>query len=289
MKRLTIFRRNYAPYMIATILPVIAAGCATLFLKKVSPASCNPDIATLSGSSGSESISPQTFRLVTGPEDQLSAAARAQIASAPPGSVTYVKTLQEFNLEVSREAGNLAPGGFFLGDSPTFAWRADGPLVYGHILQNLLDVMILNMMIASDYQPLDVPFTANIGDLLIFVAIAGFSMAMYPAFLILYPTAERLRGIRSMQYSNGVTVTPLWLSYLAFDFLVTLIVASVSAIVFQAVTGVWYYLGYLFLILRPCSRMPCHLEPSLNSGRSLSAQPYSARRFWSSSSPISSC
>ncbi|KAH6867730.1 hypothetical protein B0T10DRAFT_419426 [Thelonectria olida] len=247
-KRFAIFRGNPMPYLAAVAIPIIAAGCASIFLSGVSATSCDPSMDSLQSDSGS-SMSPQSYRLVAGPESQLSEAAMTMIRQTPTGSVTLVDTLDQFHHEVRNQYFNLTPGGFFLGDEPTFAWRADGPLVFGHTVQNLINNELLNISITSDYKVLAVPYAGSIGDLLIFATIFGLAMAVYPAFLGLYPTFERLRGIRAMHYSNGVHALPLWLAYLGFDFLVTLLIATVATIIFAAVTSVWYHLEYLFTVL----------------------------------------
>ncbi|KAH0138868.1 putative ABC transporter, partial [Aureobasidium melanogenum] len=45
-KRLTILRRNYLPHMAAVLIPVIAGGLVTLFLKGFNPLSCSPEAAS---------------------------------------------------------------------------------------------------------------------------------------------------------------------------------------------------------------------------------------------------
>jgi len=57
----------------------------------------------------------------------------------------------------------------------------------------------------------DIPWPSKTGDSLQFVFYFGLVMACYPAFFALYPTIERLRGVRALQYSNGVRSLPLWL------------------------------------------------------------------------------
>ncbi|PGH04463.1 hypothetical protein AJ80_08516 [Polytolypa hystricis UAMH7299] len=245
-KRFTILRRNPAPYLAAILIPIIAAGCSTLFLRNLERTSCDPSIESLR--SNSDSFNAQQSRLVIGPRDQLPETALKIISEAPPGAVTYVDSLIQFNQEVQRQYANLTPGGFFLGEEPTFAWRADAPLIFGTLTQNLLDNMLLNVTIETMYNPLDIPFAADIGNLMIFVMYFGLSMAIYPAFLGLYPTIERLRGIRSMHYSNGVRALPLWLAYILFDLMITLIVTIVAVIIFNRVADVWFYSEYMFLI-----------------------------------------
>ncbi|RSM18497.1 hypothetical protein CDV31_002633 [Fusarium ambrosium] len=246
-KRFAIFRRNPTPYLAAIAIPIIAAGCASIFIGGLSTTTCDPSIESLKSSS--DSTSPQSYRIVTGPENQLSEAAMSTIRKSPEGSVTLVDTLEQFHQEVQKQYANLTPGGFFLGDEPTFAWRADGPLIFGHTIQNLIDIELLNVSISSNYKVLAVPYSGSIGDLFIFSTIFALAMAVYPAFLGLYPTFERLRGIRAMHYNNGVHAMSLWLAYLAFDFLVTLLVSTVATIIFAAMSRVWYHLEYLFTVL----------------------------------------
>ncbi len=75
-------------------------------------------------------------------------------------------------------------------------------------------------------------------------------MAAAPAFFSLYPTLERVRLVRGLEYSNGVRALPLWLAYLMFDFSISLFSTSVIGIIFATVSGaVWYQLGYLYLVL----------------------------------------
>ncbi|KAK7422996.1 hypothetical protein QQX98_001286 [Neonectria punicea] len=221
-KRFAIFRRNPVPYIVAIAIPIIAAGCCTLFLKNIAATDCDPDLESLSSG--------------------LVEAALETISNAPLGSVTMVDTLAQFNYGVQQQYADLNPGGFFLGDKPTIAWRADGPLVFGQTLQNLLDSTILNITIHSNYKPLAIPSVGKISDSLIFTTVFGLAMAVYPAFFGLYPTFERLRGIRGMHYSNGVH------AYLVFDFLVTLLISAVVTIILGAVTDIWYHLEYLFTV-----------------------------------------
>lgn len=73
-------------------------------------------------------------------------------------------------------------------------------------------------------------------------------MAAYPAFFALYPTIERMRNIRGLEYSNGVRSLPLWLAYMTFDFIPVLLSSAIGVAVFAAVSNVWYHVGYLFII-----------------------------------------
>lgn len=52
-----------------------------------------------------------------------------------------------------------------------------------------------------------------------------------------------------MHYNNGVNALPLWLAYLTFDFLVTMLVSTIATIVFAAMPRVWYHIKYLFTVM----------------------------------------
>lgn len=72
---------------------------------------------------------------------------------------------------------------------------------------------------------------------------------MYPAFFALYPTFERTRKIRALQYSNGVRAQPLWLSYALFDFFFIVVIAMVCTIVIAEQEKWWFAAGYMFPVL----------------------------------------
>ncbi|ORX91739.1 hypothetical protein BCR34DRAFT_629561 [Clohesyomyces aquaticus] len=195
--------QNTLPYLILLSIPIIAAGCSTLFLKNDPYSSCNPTEQISSTSSA---------------QPELSETAMQRITQAPPGSVTMVETLDGYNSAVHQKFGQLMPGGFFLGDKPTMAWRADGPPIFAHIA-------------------LGVPFQPKTGDQLLFIIIFGLSMPAYPAFLAL-----------AMHYSNGVRVIPLWLSYLIFDFgFVLAIIIFGATAASQTVTFLAYFVIFMIV------------------------------------------
>lgn len=61
-------------------------------------------------------------------------------------------------------------------------------------------------------------------------------------------SAERIRNIRSVQYSNGVRSAPLWLAYLLFDGILVLLVSIVAFILLTELWHGWYHLSYLFAV-----------------------------------------
>ncbi|KAL9112316.1 MAG: hypothetical protein Q9227_003434 [Pyrenula ochraceoflavens] len=264
-KRATVLRRNYLPYTAAFLIPVIASGLVTLFLKNFKQLGCSPaqnsytfDVSTLA--------SEARFDLVLGPPSKIPENALRAFASSLGGhgndlggsnftsfarALHFVDTLDEFNTYINNNFHNVTPGGFFLGDGsspPTFAWRGDGDIAYGMIIQNALDSLATNVSISQQYQAFDVPWAPDSGKALQLLTYLGLAFSIYPAFFALYPTVERLRNVRSLHYSNGVRSLPLWLAYVAFDFLIVLAASVISIIIFAGVSSVWYHLEYLFVV-----------------------------------------
>ena len=265
-KRLTILRRNYLPYCAAFLIPVIAAGLVTLFLKGFKGAGCSANDQISIGDI-SNLLTQVDFELVIGPPSKLDLQALRRFQSTLPGgggsgstgstgsalttAIHYVNTLGEFNQYVERRYANITPGGFFLGENgspPTFAYRGNAGIQFATITQNALDNLLTNVSISSQYQSFDTPIPDSAGNTLQLIVYFGLAMAVYPAFFALYPTVERLRNVRTLHYSNGVRSLPLWLSYVFFDFLIVVATSILSVVIFRAVTNVWYHLEYLFVV-----------------------------------------
>jgi len=265
-KRATVFRRNALPNMAALLIPVIAAGLCTLFISSFGGAGCQPT-DQVSQSTIASLASQIDFDLVVGPASALSLQSLQRIQASLPGggqasgggpnlttlqnSVHMVNSLADFNKYISTNYANVTPGGIWLGDknsSPTFAYRGNGAIALATITQNALDSLLTNVTIASQYQTFDIPWQADQGNTLQFCVYLGLAMAIYPAFFALYPCVERLRNVRALHYSNGVRSLPLWLAYIAWDYVFVLAGAVISIIILRAVNDVWYGLGYLFVV-----------------------------------------
>jgi hypothetical protein len=163
-----------------------------------------------------------------------------------------VNSLDEFNDYIQTNQTTLSPGGFYLGDAhspPTFAYQGNGAVQYSVIIQNLMDTLLTNVSIATQYSSFDLPWSADTGNTLQLAVHLGLALAIYPAFYALYPCVERLRSVRALHYSNGVRALPLWLAYTTFDFCFILVSSAFVAIILRAASDVWYGLGYLFVVL----------------------------------------
>ncbi|KAJ4380361.1 hypothetical protein N0V86_004672 [Didymella sp. IMI 355093] len=251
-KRWTILRRNFWPYVFALLLPIVAAGLVTLFLKNYTAVGCDP---------GETSNDPQVFTLANtdaiplipiGPTS-LVGDAISQIVERTginTDSFHIVDTLDEFNDYVQTRFHNITPGGFFIRENePTImAYLGNGGVVGGLITLNTLDNVLSNVAISTQYQQFAVPFAPSMGDTLQLTLYFGLAMCVFPALFALYPTQERLRKVRALHYSNGIRAVPLWLAYTAFDFIFVLIIAGVTTAIFAGASSAFYGPGYMFVV-----------------------------------------
>lgn len=264
-KRYLVARRNPLPLLAAFIIPIIAAGLVSLFLKDYELPSCNPQ--AIGDASDIVSFSSQvSYQLVAGPSSALTPEVLQRFAATLPGSsgngaanasrllssLILVDTLTEFNDAIDKTFANITPGGFFVGTSgqpPTIAWKGNGGFLNAQIMLNALDNVLAGVPIASQYQPFDVPWPSDAGAGLQMITYFGLALAIAPAFFALYPTLERLRNVRSLHYSNGVRALPLWLAYTAFDFVIVVVFSALTTIIFSTISATWYHVGYIFVVL----------------------------------------
>ncbi|TVY34997.1 ATP-binding cassette sub-family A member [Lachnellula occidentalis] len=260
-KRYTILRRNYLPYTAAFLLPIIAAGLVSLFLKGFKAVGCSPS-QQISLADVESLAALVDYDIIVGPSSLFSTATLASLSGSltsdpiPSGVQVHralheVDTLLQFNDYIAQNFANVTPAGIFVGDSTTqstLAYKGDGDINNGVFGQNILNTMLTNITIHTQYSSFDIPWAPSTGKSLQLVVYFGLAMAAYPGFFSLYPTVERTRNIRGLEYSNGVRSLPLWLAYLGFDFIIVIGSSALSVIIFAAVSTAWYHVGYLFVV-----------------------------------------
>ncbi|KAI4844421.1 putative ABC transporter [Aureobasidium sp. EXF-8845] len=251
-KRITILRRNYLPYMAAVLIPIIAAGLVTLFLKGFSPLSCSPDAS----SSTEEVVSFATldsdpFDFPAGPTAQIPTTLLSDLYPGLVDAIAPVTSIDAFIEYVQSNYSRVFPGGYYLdaqGGAPLFAWRGNYELDFAILTQNILDSSLLGSPIITTYQAFQRPWAPSAGKTLQFILYFGLAMCAYPGFFALYPTSERVAKVRALHYSNGIRAFPLWLAYTIFDFMFVLIISVVAIVIFVSVSSALYAPGTLFVV-----------------------------------------
>ncbi|KAF1973983.1 nod factor export ATP-binding protein I [Bimuria novae-zelandiae CBS 107.79] len=251
-KRFTILRRNYWPYVCAVLLPVIAAGLVTLFLKDYRAVGCNPgesannpDIYSLANMD-----TDRALLIPVGPPSRVDIRSLATTLTLNESNFQSVDTLNDFNTFIETRFHNVTPGGFFMQDDgpPVLAYVGNRGVLSGLVTLSALDSILSGVSISTQYQQFAVPFAPGMGKTLQLILYFGLAMSVYPAFFALYPTVERLRKVRALHYSNGIRAVPLWLAYLIFDFCFVLFISAIVTGIFVGASSAWYSPGYLFVI-----------------------------------------
>jgi ATP-binding cassette subfamily A (ABC1) protein 3 len=249
-KRFVILRRNFFPYVFAVLIPVAAAGLVTFFLKNFQALSCSPEAQNSNPTIRGVSFTPR-LEVPIGPASRVSIDALAGFAGGNASAFQPVANFAAFNKYIDQRYQNVTPGGIYLGGdgtTPTFAYIANYVLYYSVLTQNLFDNLLTGSTIATQYQEFAVPFAPGAGKTLQLILYFGLAMSAYPGFFVLYPTMERLRKVRALHYSNGISAAPLWLAYLCFDFIFVLLISIVVIAIWVAISSIWYSPGYLFVV-----------------------------------------
>ncbi|KAL2866267.1 putative ABC transporter [Aspergillus lucknowensis] len=270
-KRMTIFRRNPLPYIGAFLIPVVAAGLVTLFLKGVPKPGCSGDDSFRTPES---TLADQwdDLLLVIGPSDRVQpeflegfvismnnrldpdsgGANETGEASSLRSRFHTVINYTGFTNYIAANYGNVTPGGVYIGDTlwePTIAWKGDNAnFALAAITQNVLDRLVTGIPINIGFEFFDIPSMPDFFDVLQLIVYSGLAMSVYPALFALYPNTEGLRNVRALHFSNGVRSLSLWLAYVAFDFCIVAASSGLSIIIFRAASDIWYHIEYLFVV-----------------------------------------
>ncbi|KAH6605896.1 abc transporter [Trichoderma cornu-damae] len=267
-KRWTILKRNWILYAIAFLLPIAAAGLTSLFVRGRGPTGCKPtDQASTSDTEDAFTQIDEGKQLVflAGPSSRFNSSLVSDlfqpvfagnpgpifsIAAASLRNLHLVDTFDAFHQFLRDNSENVTTG-LWLGDAstnPTTAWVANLFVTSPLTAQQFLDVLLTNTTIATSWSSFDVPFNPAIGKALNLVIYMGLALACYPAFFALYPSNERRRFVRGLQYSNGVRPFPLWISYLLFDFSIALVGAAIVAALWAGLSNIWFHIEYVFVV-----------------------------------------
>jgi ATP-binding cassette subfamily A (ABC1) protein 3 len=264
-KRLTLIRRNFLPPLAVFFIPIICASLVTRLVKDQKTPTCSPVTAK---DAKFETISNQyVYDLIVGPSSKFAATSAVGFftklfqglpeASLIADYITddnlhIMPTYSDFNKYIDVNHQNVTPGGFWLGNAdsaPTITYQASHYLYSAIFAQNILGSLMSNITVTTQFRDFESPWQPGTGNSLQLVVYFGLVCAAVPAFFSLYPTLERLRHVRGLEYSNGVRPAPLWFAYLIFDWVVFLVSLLIVTVIFAALSKVWYHIPYLFVVL----------------------------------------
>ena len=203
LKRGTVFKSNWFPYVIAFLLPVVAAALTQLYVRNQPAAGCTPTDQNSATSTDDFTDLYDDLFLVAGPTSRLNPAALQRLylpalgglssvgnlsslvsrdddsddedgdgskdpATAFLDALHYVDSLDDFHRFVQQNRKNVTPAGWYYGDEnspPTVAYQADIIDVVTSVFgQNALNIILANTSIATNYAPFDIPWAPSTGD-----------------------------------------------------------------------------------------------------------------------------
>ncbi|KAK2616364.1 hypothetical protein QQS21_000798 [Conoideocrella luteorostrata] len=258
-KRLVVLKTNWVPYLIAFLVPIVAAAITQMLVKGESAAGCSPKGRSTNSNFNDFTDFYKSISLVGGPSSKFNSSISQSLskifvpgAANPAGNLSFrtVDSLTDFKSYIENNHATVSPGGWWLGDtgsSATMAYRSDNFSLYASVLtQNLMNNMLANLTIATRYTHFDVsvaPATLDGLQLVIYFCIA---CSIFPGLFGLYPNYEKRQKIRGLQYSSGARTVPVWLAHLIFDFSIMLVSLAIVAIIFGTTSNIWYHPAYLF-------------------------------------------
>ncbi|KAL6866739.1 P-loop containing nucleoside triphosphate hydrolase protein [Trichoderma novae-zelandiae] len=269
-KRFTVFKTNWLPYAAAFLVPIIAAAVIQLLVRNDELVGCSPTQSSIHASNDDFFKLLDTAHLVGGPSSRLgssavedlfrpvlppsSSSSRGRDSSISLGNITVdlvdsLSSMKDF-VEINRRT--VTPAGLWLGDAnsaPTLAFQTDNSSMFSAVLgQSFLNTILANTTIAASYREFDYPVAPSTGRGLQLVVYFAVACSIFPGLFGLYPNTERVKNIRSLQYSSGVRTLPVWAAHVIFDLGIIVIPMILAAMIFVVSSDSWYNGGYLFPI-----------------------------------------
>lgn len=266
-KRMTVLRRDWKMYLVAFVLPILAAGLTSLYVRGRPRTGCSA--ADQASSFSTEDAFTQVkddkrIVFLAGPPNKVTAADMSRLLrpvfnGSRKGGAIGATALSNLQLVDSFDAWQQfikenylnVTTAIWLGDDssrPALGWAANLFITSAITAQQFLDVLVTNMTIATTWASFDVPFNPEISDALQLVVYMCLALSCYPAFFSLYPSNERRRFVRALQYSNGVRPFPLWAAYTLFDFAFVLVASAIVTGLWAGLSDVWFHLEYIFVV-----------------------------------------
>lgn len=263
LKRVTILKHNFMPYVTAMFLTLVVAGIVTRLLIDpeypnglpcvsndvrqdyvVKPSSLSPALVSSELVFGNSQITVARLQSLI-PNGTFYSAGPDQYTD---WSMTQtVDSYDEFEKDLATP-DTYNDGGFFISQSnATFAYLTPNGVDTALIVQGVLHMALMNTSIAFSQQSFSAPFSPLYSTEALIAVFTALGFAIYPGLFALYPTAERLRNVRAMQYSNGIRSSSLWIAYALFDMIFILLASVLATVIWSTQYHGWYGLGYMFV------------------------------------------
>ncbi|PWZ02442.1 hypothetical protein BCV70DRAFT_145 [Testicularia cyperi] len=262
-KRLLVSRRSYVPPLLAILVGIVGSIVPLAFFSGRDP-TCGR------GFTDREFITDATYWYNPRNSSQLlyagGEAPQAQFgASFNLSSIRFERVdVTAFNSTIAQLWNSNMRGLGGVAFPPNdgldqFAYLADFNMIYPIASLNLISNAELAGVrttadaaptIRSSYRPLSaLSLGSGLGSTLKWAIVFGLVQAVWPAFAVLYPSAERNSRVKAMTLTNGMRALPFWLGHLLAEIPVVAIISVVVSLVFAFASDQFRGVGILWVVL----------------------------------------
>lgn len=256
-KRLYVFKRAWFAPLLAVLVAILGSIVPLAFLS-----GRNPSCAR--GFTDTEFAAPVFFpegeygQLLFAPPDFTQ-----ELGQGFPVDMARVEqiSLDNFTQTIDTQYRNLSLGGvaFVPGQAPLLAYRADTAPQHGLTLLNLITNAQMHQSVNTTgtspriYPSLQflsaLSLGSGLGGSLKWAVVYGLVQAVWPAFMALYPTNERVNRVKALQLTNGLRPLPLWTGHLLADLPIVIIASVAVAAVYGAASDQFEGEGTFWVVL----------------------------------------
>ena len=170
---------------------------------------------------------------------------------------------------VNNTMGGISiPLGSTVGNTPaTMAYEATVLTTKGQTMMNAMSNAILNQIVQpnvtgiglgqldrifrinTDLRFLGAPSFASTALGMKYIAFFGLSVAVWPAFAVIYVSQEKATSARANQYSNGASPVALWLGHILWELPFITLLSIIVTILLGVLSSQFGALGYVWVCL----------------------------------------
>ncbi|KAM0540754.1 hypothetical protein ACHAPJ_013519 [Fusarium lateritium] len=270
VKRLLVLKRGFWWYILVLAIPLIFTVLITSTANIPEPFEPTPCISTglsiidepwpislrqtyydqtgdknISMLVGPESVNKTLFRAVS----KFPLAKEYDVKGYKDGFI-FQNDFNTFLKSVHDKPKDLAPGALYMGnDKATLAYNAELGSDGSMLMMNMWSQLKSDTPIGLSFGYFSSSVPSDPGPGMFLAILLTVLHVLYPAFFALYPAYERLRKIRTLQYSNSIQPLALWTSHILVDLVFVLIISVFCPLFISLLIAKWYGVWLLFPVM----------------------------------------
>ncbi|CCT65409.1 related to ABC transporter [Fusarium fujikuroi IMI 58289] len=272
VKRLLVLKRGFWWYILAFAIPLIFTPVFSAMANDPTPFQPTPCVSTDSSIldepwpialrpngyydlAGSDNIT-----MLVGP-NTLNKTLFRSLSKYPIGKEYDMKAYQEqfkfqddydaFLKQIRDKPRQLVPGALYMDgkDKDTLAYNAEHGADGSMLMLNMWSQLKSETPISLSFAYFSSSIPSDPGPGMFLAILLTVLHVLYPAFFALYPAYERLRKIRTLQYSNSIQPLALWTSHIIVDIVFVILISCLSTLFISLIILKWYGAWHLFPVM----------------------------------------